>query len=42
MVAQRFNRGRYTGRRIIYWEKKYVAIRKISSTKAGRNKYTLL
>ena len=41
MVAQRFNRGRYTGRRIIHWEKEWIATRKISSTKAGKNKHTL-
>ena len=41
MVAQRFNRGRHTGRQIIHWEKKWIATRKISSTKAGKNKHTL-
>ena len=41
MVAQRFNRSCYTGRRIIHWEKEWIATRKISSTKAGKNKHTL-
>ena len=40
IVAQRFNKGRYTGRRIIHWEKEWIATRKISSTKAGKNKHT--
>lgn len=41
MVAQRFNRGRYIGRQIIHWGKKWIATRKISSTKARKNKHTL-
>ena len=41
MVAQRFNRGGYTGRRIIKWEKKWITTGKISSTKARKNKHIL-
>ena len=41
MVAQRFNRGHHTGRRIIHWEKEWISTGKISETKAGKNKHTL-
>ena len=41
MVAQRFNRGRYMGCRIIQWEKEWIATRKISSKKVGKNKHIL-
>lgn len=41
IIAQRFNRGCYTGRWIIQWEKEWITTGKISSTKAGKNKHTL-
>lgn len=41
LVAQRFNKGSYTGRRIIQWEKEWISTGKISETKAGKNKHTL-
>lgn len=41
MVAQRFDRGQHTGRRIIHWEKEWISTRCISETQAGKNKHTL-
>lgn len=41
IVVQRFNRGRYTGRRIIHWKKEWIVTRKISSIKVGKNIHTL-
>ena len=41
IVAQRFNRGQYTGRRIIHWEKEWINTRRIAKTKAGKHKHAL-
>lgn len=41
IIVQRFNRNCYTNHKIIQGEKKWIATRKISSIKAGKNKHTL-
>ena len=41
MIAQRFNKGQYTGCCIINWEKEWIDTGKISDTKAERHKHAL-
>lgn len=40
MVMQKFNKGYHISCQIIYSEKKWIAIGKISSIKSGKNKHT--
>ena len=41
IVAQSFNKRRYTGRKIIQWERSWVKLRVIPDTKAGNRKRDL-
>lgn len=41
IVAQNFSRRRHTGRKIIQWEKLWVADRIIPETKAGKHEHNL-
>ena len=38
IVAQNFNKRKYTGRKIVQWERFWMKLRVISTTKAGHKK----